>query len=86
MPANTAAFEPAPRAAEIRSRLLATAREFERVTGTPFSAIGKNALNDSNFLFRVQNGEDFTMRSYRRVTEWLDRNWPRDTVPPPSED
>lgn len=72
-------------AKDIRTALVDAAREYERVTGTAFSAIGKRAINDPSWLFRVEGGKDFRMESYRRVTEWLKRNWPTDTVRRPSE-
>ena len=71
----------APSAAEVRTRFIDMVREFERITAMSKSAIGLKALNDSNWLFRVEDGEDFTMKNYRRVHEFMVRNWPRDSVP-----
>jgi len=72
----------APSEAQVRISLLDMVREFERVTSMSKTSIGLKALNDSNFIFRVEGGEDFTMKSYRRLHEFMSRNWPRDTVPP----
>lgn len=71
----------APSEAQVRASLLDMAREFERITGLSKSAIGLKALNDSNFLFRLEDGEDFTTKSYRRLHAFMVRNWPRDSVP-----
>ena len=73
----------APSEAQLRIWLLDMVREFERITAMSKSAIGLKALNDTNWLFRVEAGEDFTMKNYRRVHEFMVRNWPRDTVPAP---
>ena len=71
----------APTEAQIRASLLVMAREFERITGMSKSAIGQKSINDPNILFRIENGEDFTTKSYRRLHEFMVRNWPRDSVP-----
>jgi hypothetical protein len=68
----------APSEAEIRARLLRAAREFEARSGMARSTIGKRAVNDSNILFRIEQGADFTIRNYRRLFEFMDRNWPGD--------
>ena len=73
--------EIAPSPAEIRHALIDMAAEFVRVTGLSKSSVGRKALNDTNFLFRVEDGEDFTMKSYGRIYDFMARNWPRDTVP-----
>ena len=71
----------APSAAEVRTRFIDMVREYVRITGMSKSAIGLKVLNDTNWIFRVEDGEDFTMKNYRRVHDFMVRNWPRDSVP-----
>lgn len=70
----------APTEEIIRASLISMASEFGRCTGMSRSAIGLKALNDSNFLFRLEAGEDFRMKSYARIHAFMSRNWPRDRV------
>lgn len=65
-----------PSAANIRAALLLRAASFRRKTGMPLSAIGKNAINDSAFLFAVAEGRNLTLRTYQRVMDWIDQNQP----------
>lgn len=71
----------APSEAEIRRWFLDMVREFERITGMSHSELGIKALNDSNFVFRLEDGKDFGTKNYRRLHAFMLRNWPRDTVP-----
>lgn len=56
----------------VREHLLARARSFCEARKTSFSAIGDAAINDSKFLANVEKGENFTVRTYQRVIDWID--------------
>lgn len=57
----------------IRQHLLNRARAYAAANSTSFSAIGKEAISDDRFLARVERGDNFTLATYRRVIDWLDR-------------
>lgn len=56
----------------IRSHLLARAKAFAEPRKIALSAIAEAAVKDSKFLARVESGENFTVRTYQRVLDWLD--------------
>jgi hypothetical protein len=56
----------------VRKNLLDRAAAFRDAHNQSFSAISEAATKDSKFLARVQAGENFTIRSYQRVIDWLD--------------
>jgi len=60
----------------IRNALLARVRSFMQLTGMGPSIIAREAINDPAFLTRVAKGHNLTLRSYQRVMDWLDDNWP----------
>lgn len=66
-----------PSEPEIRARLLRAAREFEAASGMARSTIGKRAVNSANILFRIEQGADFSMMTYRRLLEFFASNWPQ---------
>lgn len=57
----------------IRQHLLNRARAYATAKGTSFSAIGKEAISDDRFLARVEKGDNFTLATYQRVIDWIDR-------------
>jgi hypothetical protein len=57
----------------VRRNLLARAAAFSEARKVSFSAISEAATKDSKFLARVQAGENFTIKSYQRVIDWLDQ-------------
>lgn len=56
----------------IRDTLIERARAFVEANRSSFSAIGLGAVNDSKFLGRVEKGENFSMKTYQRVIDWMD--------------
>jgi hypothetical protein len=56
----------------IRDNLLKRAEAFCKARRYSLSRIGAEALKDDTFLLRVQNGGNFTLRTYQRVIDWLD--------------
>lgn len=62
-----------PRAKDIRSVLLARADMFGLAFSLPRSTISKKALGDSSFLQKVAAGGNFTLRSYKRLNDWIDK-------------
>lgn len=58
----------------IRRHLLARVNAFRERTGMSLSRISDEAVNDSKFLANVQRGDNFTIRTYQRVIDWLDAN------------
>lgn len=56
----------------VRGNLLARAASFAVAHRYSLSRISEEATKDSKFLARVQAGENFTIRSYQRVIDWLD--------------
>jgi hypothetical protein len=65
-----------PDATEIRRALISRVREFSKATGMPVSKISHKATNDTQFLFDVHRGKNFTVARYQKVQTWLDENWP----------
>lgn len=64
---------------EIRSALVKRAEAYAQKHGVSLSRIGLAAVNDTKFLHRVKNGENFNIGTYHRVVEWLSANEPRGT-------
>lgn len=59
-------------AAAVRQTLLNRAASFAETHKYSFSRIGDEALKDSKFLARVQAGDNFTIKTYQRVIDWID--------------
>lgn len=60
---------------DVRQHLLRRADAFRKQFGMSFSAIGDAAIKDSKFLANVEKGENFTLKTYQRVLDWLDAEW-----------
>lgn len=56
----------------IRSHILARAKAFAEPRKIALSAIAEAAVKDSKFLARVEAGENFTVKTYQRVLDWMD--------------
>lgn len=56
----------------VRQTLLDRARSFARTRGCSLSLIGEKSIKDSKFLARVQAGDNFTIKTYQRVIDWID--------------
>lgn len=56
----------------VRQTLIARATAFSEAHGYSFSRIGDEALADSKFLARVRAGDNFTIKTYQRVIDWID--------------
>lgn len=56
----------------VRSHLLARAAAFSQSRKISLSRIGEEAIKDSKFLANVQRGDNFTIRTYQRVIDWID--------------
>jgi hypothetical protein len=65
-----------PDATTIRRALISRVREFSTLAGMPVSKISHKATNDTQFLFDVHRGKNFTIARYQKVQTWLDENWP----------
>jgi hypothetical protein len=61
-----------PSSETIRNALVERATKYVDSHGSSFSAIGLAAVNDSKFLARVQKGENFSVKTYQKVMDWLD--------------
>lgn len=55
----------------IRQALLTRAAAYCESANTSFSAIGKEAVNDTKFLARVRDGKGFNIDTYHKVATWL---------------
>jgi hypothetical protein len=73
-----------PSVQTIREAMLMRAREFSRISGLSVADIGQLALNDTAFLYKVSQGRNFNLDTYRKLMAWLDRRWPSDSVPAPN--
>jgi hypothetical protein len=62
-----------PTEVDIRTALLRRAERFCALTERSRSDLGKRAVNDSHFLYRIENGEGFTVRTYQRVMDYITR-------------
>lgn len=58
---------------EIRAALVKTAEDFCRENKTSFSAVSQSAVNDSKFLHKVKKGDNFSLRTYQRVLDWINK-------------
>ena len=58
----------------VRQHLLMRAKAYCEARSCSFSHIGEEAIKDSKFLARVQAGENFTVKTYQRVIDWLDHH------------
>ncbi len=56
----------------VRGTLLTRAKAFCDKHNYSFSRFGDEALKDSKFLARVQAGDNFTIKTYQRVIDWID--------------
>lgn len=56
----------------VRQNLLKRATAFCDGRKASFSSISEAAVRDSKFLARVQAGENFTVKTYQKVLDWLD--------------
>jgi hypothetical protein len=56
----------------VRQNLLARVSAFRDRSGCSLSYIGEQALRDSKFIANVQRGDNFTIKTYQRVIDWLD--------------
>ncbi len=61
-----------PTSETIREALLGKARAFVSARRSSFSAICIGAGVDNKFLSRVEAGENFSIKTYQRVIDWLD--------------
>lgn len=56
----------------VRQHLLDRAKAYADRSNTSLSAISMSAIKDSKFLANVERGDNFTLRTYQRVIDWLD--------------
>jgi hypothetical protein len=56
----------------VRATLIARATAFCAAHNYSLSRLGDEALKDSKFLSRVQAGDNFTIKTYQRVIDWID--------------
>jgi hypothetical protein len=56
----------------VRKHLLDRAKAYSSATKTSLSAISQAAVKDSKFLANVEKGDNFTLKTYQRVIDWLD--------------
>lgn len=59
-------------AESVRQRLLDRATAYVERTNSSMSFISQQAVSDSKFLANVAKGDNFTLRTYQRVIDWLD--------------
>lgn len=57
---------------DIRLSLLSRAKRYCEAANTSLSAIGMASVHDNKFLGKVQAGENFSIKTYQRVMDWLD--------------
>lgn len=58
---------------DIRQSLITRAKRYCEAAKTSMSAIGMAAVHDNKFLGKVEAGENFSIRTYQRVMDWLDK-------------
>ncbi len=57
----------------IRANLLARAKAYAESQRRALSSIGADAVNDSKFFARIEEGGNFTVETYQRVLDWIDQ-------------
>lgn len=58
---------------EFRQSLIDRAERYAEMNKTSLSAMSKEAVNDSKFMWRVKNFDlGFNVKTYERMSEWLD--------------
>lgn len=65
-----------PSVDDLRRALESRVAEFGNLTGMSTSDIGVRAVNDGAVVERIVGGENFQARTYSRLMDWLDCNWP----------
>lgn len=66
-----------PSTDDLRRALLSHADTFCNLKETSRSAIGLEIANDPYMLFRIEQGQNITFKTYEKIRRWLDRRWPR---------
>lgn len=56
----------------VRQHLLDRVQAYRDRTPMSLSAISMAAVQDSKFLANVAKGDNFTLKTYQRVIDWLD--------------
>lgn len=69
----------------VRKHLLDRARAFVERRKSSFSFISQSAVQDSKFLANVEKGNNFTVKTYQRVIDWLDEQEREEVAPPANE-
>lgn len=56
----------------VRANLIEHVDAFLELSGKSDSFVGEQSIKDSKFISRVRAGDNFTLRTYQRVLDWLD--------------
>lgn len=56
----------------VRQHLLTRVDAFCERTKNSASHVGEQAVRDSKFIANVRRGDNFTVKTYQRVIDWLD--------------
>lgn len=59
-------------AEQVRAHLLARVDAYQVKTGCTDAKLGTDAVRDHKILSRIRSGENFTIRTYQRLIDWLD--------------
>ncbi|MGQ4273432.1 hypothetical protein [Terrihabitans sp. B22-R8] len=75
----------------LRAHLVELSARFAAATGMSDGMVGRRALNDSTFMARIAEGQNFTVKTYDRLVSWFAANWPGDVewptnVPVPADE
>lgn len=59
-------------AEQVRTALIKRIDAYIASTGKSDSSVGKDAINDDKFVARVRQGGNFTLKTYQKLSDWLD--------------
>jgi hypothetical protein len=61
---------------DFEKEILAKAQSYCDATGVGISTLGKTIVNDGKFFTDLAAGRNPTLKTLRRVDEWLSKNMP----------
>jgi hypothetical protein len=66
-----------PTTAELRDALVRRALAYCGLKNIPLSTLGKSIAGDPGLFFRIQEGQNITLKTYDKIRKWFDKNWPK---------
>lgn len=58
---------------QVRTALIERIDAYIAASGKSDSSVGKEAINDDKFVARIRLGANFTLKTYQKLSDWLDQ-------------